>query len=80
MIMERKNLKSVSDDLNKYSYVAKEGDYISAHSVDSLTNLAINKKINIIQGAIGDSVYNNLKPNEKWGEAYEKMADILYPM
>ena len=26
--MERKNLKSVSDDLNKYSYVAKEGDYI----------------------------------------------------
>lgn len=27
--MERKNLKSVSDDLNKYSYVAKEGDYIT---------------------------------------------------
>ena len=26
--MERKNLKSVSDDLNKYSYVAKENDYI----------------------------------------------------
>lgn len=26
--MERKNLKSVSDDLNKYSYAAKEGDYI----------------------------------------------------
>ena len=26
--MERKNLKSVSDDLNKYSYVAKEDDYI----------------------------------------------------
>ena len=44
---------------------AKEGDYISAHSVDSLTNLAINEKINIIQSAIGDSVYNNLKPNEK---------------
>lgn len=21
----------------------------------------------------------NLKPNERWGEAYEKMADILYP-
>ena len=27
--MERKNLKSVSDDLNKYSYGAKEGDYIT---------------------------------------------------
>lgn len=27
--MERKNLKSVSDDLNKYSYIAKEGDYIT---------------------------------------------------
>ena len=27
--MEIKNLKSVSDDLNKYSYVAKEGDYIT---------------------------------------------------
>ena len=27
--MERKNLKSVLDDLNKYSYVAKEDDYIA---------------------------------------------------
>ena len=27
--MERKNLKSISDNLNKYSYVAKEGDYIT---------------------------------------------------
>ena len=27
--MERKNLKSVSDNLNKYSYVAKESDYIT---------------------------------------------------
>lgn len=27
--MERKNLKSVSDDLNKYSYAAKKGDYIT---------------------------------------------------
>lgn len=27
--MERKNLKSVSDDLNKYSYAAKNGDYIA---------------------------------------------------
>ena len=27
-MMERKNLKSVSDNLNKYSYVAKEDDYI----------------------------------------------------
>lgn len=27
--MERKNLKSVSDNLSKYSYVAKEDDYIA---------------------------------------------------
>ena len=27
--MEIKNLKSISDDLNKYSYVAKKGDYIT---------------------------------------------------
>ena len=27
--MERKNLKSVSDNLNKYSYVAKDCDYIT---------------------------------------------------
>ena len=26
--MERKDLKSVSDNLNKYSYAAKESDYI----------------------------------------------------
>lgn len=27
--MERKNLKSVSDNLKKYSYAAKEDDYIT---------------------------------------------------
>lgn len=27
--MERKNLKSVSDKLSKYSYVAKDSDYIT---------------------------------------------------
>lgn len=27
--MERKNLKFVSDNLSKYSYVAKDGDYIT---------------------------------------------------
>lgn len=27
--MERKNLKSISDNLNKYSYVVKESDYIT---------------------------------------------------
>ena len=26
-----------------------------------------------------DPYLYNLKPNERWGEAYEKMADILYP-
>ncbi len=28
---------------------------------------------------IMDQKLYNLKPNEKWGEAYEKLADILYP-
>ncbi|MGM9537948.1 MAG: ABC transporter substrate-binding protein [Candidatus Onthomonas sp.] len=26
-----------------------------------------------------DQTLYNLKPNERWGEAYEKLADILYP-
>ena len=26
-----------------------------------------------------DQLLYNLKPNERWGEAYEKLADILYP-
>ena len=26
-----------------------------------------------------DSALYNLKPNARWGEAYEKLADILYP-
>ena len=26
-----------------------------------------------------DPVLYNLKPNDRWGEAYEKLADILYP-
>ena len=28
---------------------------------------------------IMDSRLYNLKPNARWGEAYEKLADILYP-
>ena len=28
---------------------------------------------------IMDSNLYNLKPNARWGEAYEKLADILYP-
>ena len=26
-----------------------------------------------------DPTLYNLKPNERWGEAYEGLADILYP-
>ena len=26
-----------------------------------------------------DQKLYNLKPNDRWGEAYEKLADILYP-
>ena len=28
---------------------------------------------------IMDPALYNLKPNDRWGEAYEKLADILYP-
>ena len=44
---------------------AKEHDYIRANSVDSLMNLAIKDKENIIKNAIGAPAYKRLKQNEK---------------
>lgn len=44
---------------------AYKGDYISAHSADSIMNLAVNEKTSIITSNVGDSVYNALKNNEK---------------
>lgn len=44
---------------------AKENDYIRAKSVDSLMNVAIKDKENIITKEIGSSAYKKLKQNEK---------------
>ena len=44
---------------------ARENDYICAKSVDSLMNLAIKDKENIIKNGIGASAYKKLKQNEK---------------
>ena len=44
---------------------AKENDYIRANSVDSLMNLAIKDKENIIIDGIGNSAYKKLKQNQK---------------
>lgn len=44
---------------------AYKGDYINAHSVDSIMNIAINEKESIITSSISRSVYDKLAPFEK---------------
>jgi GH24 family phage-related lysozyme (muramidase) len=44
---------------------AKEGDYISATSVDSMLNLEVARRDSVVKSNVSESVYNKLKPNEK---------------
>ena len=46
-----------------------------------LSNPAWNELTAVREGRyyVMDPTLYNLKPNERWGEAYEKLADILYP-
>lgn len=44
---------------------AKEGDYISQYSADSLFNQALNQKDSILRGNISKKAYKRLKDNEK---------------
>ena len=46
-----------------------------------LSNPAWNTLTAVKEGRyyVMDQVLYNLKPNGRWGEAYEQLADILYP-
>lgn len=44
---------------------AHEGDYINAHSVDSIMNTEIGARDSIIHSCVSDSTYSNLSSNEK---------------
>lgn len=86
---------SLLDDLSMEAIIAADPDYIFV-TVQGYDEDAVMQKIEetltsnpawaslraVSEGNyyVVDKRLYNLKPNEKWGEAYEKMADILYPM
>lgn len=86
--------KSLLDDLSMEAIITADPAYIfvTTQGTDTdaalkivedtlLTNPAWNSLTAVQQGkyyVLDKSLYN-LKPNARWGEAYEKLADILYP-
>lgn len=85
---------SLLEQLSMESILLNDPDYIfvvlqSADPADAqevlettlLQNPAWNSLTAVQEGRcyVMDPNLYNLKPNEKWGEAYEKLADILYP-
>ncbi len=85
---------SLLKQLSMESILLNDPDYIfvvlqSADPADAqevlettlLQNPAWNSLTAVQEGRcyVMDPNLYNLKPNEKWGEAYEKLADILYP-
>ncbi len=86
---------SLLEQLNLESILLSDPDYIfvvlqSADPADAqeilettlLRNPAWASLTAVQQGRyyVMDQNLYNLKPNERWGEAYEKLADILYPV
>lgn len=91
-IADREN--SLLEQLSMEAIMQNEPDYIfvvlqSADPADAqkvlettlLKNPAWNTLRAVREGRyyVMDPNLYNLKPNERWGEAYEKLADILYP-
>lgn len=86
---------SLLDDLSMEAIVAADPDYIFV-TVQGYDEEAVMQKVEetltsnpawsslraVSEGNyyVVDKRLYNLKPNEKWGEAYKQMADILYPM
>lgn len=86
--------ESLLDDLSMEAIITADPAYIfvTTQGTDTdaalkivedtlLTNPAWNSLTAVQQGkyyVLDKSLYN-LKPNARWGEAYEKLADILYP-
>lgn len=86
--------RSILENLSMEAIIADEPDYIFAvmNSTDVakaqasleqtlLSNPAWDSLKAVREGrfyTMDNSLYN-LKPNARWGEAYEKLADILYP-
>lgn len=86
--------ESLLDDLSMESIIAADPDYIfittqgsdtqaAYHSIEKLLtdNPAWSSLTAVKEGRyyMLDKRLYNLKPNAKWGQAYEQLADILYP-
>jgi len=86
--------KSLLEQLSLESIIAAEPEYIfvvlqgtdPARAMETLqhtllSNPAWNELSAVKEGRFHTLEHElfNLKPNDRWGEAYEKLADILYP-
>ena len=74
------------ENLSLETIVAEDPDYIfvvvqGSDPADALSNPAWEGLTAVREGRyhVMDQRLYNVKPNARWGEAYEKLADILYP-
>ena len=84
---------SLLDDLSMEAVIAADPDFIfvttqgkdaeaiQQNIVDTLLNNAAWNQLRAVKNGqyyILEKELYNLKPNARWGEAYQKLADILY--
>lgn len=84
-LLEQLSMEAILENDPDYIFVVlQSADPADAQEVlesTLLKNPAWNTLTAVRQGRyyVMDSNLYNLKPNERWGEAYAKLADILYP-
>lgn len=85
MLLEELNLEHIIAADPEYIFVVEQGTDTSAVEQNLNDLLTGNPAWSGLTAVKEKKVYYldqklyNLKPNDRWGEAYEKLADILYP-
>lgn len=84
-LLEQLSMEAILEADPEYIFVVLQGaDPANAQEIletTLLSNPAWNTLTAVKEGRyyVMDQVLYNLKPNGRWGEAYEQLADILYP-
>ncbi len=85
MLLEELSLEHIVAGDPEYIFVVEQGTVTQAIEQNLNTLLMENPAWSGLTAVQEGKVYYldqklyNLKPNDRWGEAYEKLADILYP-
>ncbi len=84
-LLDNLSIEAIMQNDPEYIFIVPQGADKEAalHNIeDTFTSSPAWQSLSAVQNGkyyVLDPNLYNLKPNERWGEAYEKMADILYP-